>query len=94
MVEKSDFVVVKIVQGEAIANVIKSHLESEGIPVYLKYESAGIIYGIIADGIGEVKILVPQKYAAEARQIIEPQNTAEFGSEENQSPDETDYMER
>ena len=75
MTKKSDFVVVKIVQGEASANIIKSHLESEGIPVYLKYESAGIIYGILADGIGEVRILVPKECEEEARQIIEPQET-------------------
>jgi hypothetical protein len=74
---KSDFVVIKIVQGEASANIIKSHLESEGIPVYLKYESAGVIYGIIADGIGEVRILVPKECAEEARQIIEPQGAEE-----------------
>jgi hypothetical protein len=72
MTEKSDFVVIKIVQGEPVANIIKSHLESEGIPVYLKYESAGIIYGITADGIGEVRILVPKNLAEEAKQIIEP----------------------
>ena len=75
MAEKPDFVVIKIVQGETAANIIKAHLESEGIPVYLKYESAGIIYGIIADGIGEVRILVPEECAEEARQIIEPQKT-------------------
>jgi hypothetical protein len=69
---KSDFVVIKIVQGEPIANIIKSHLESEGIPVYLKYESAGIIYGITVDGIGEVRILVPKECAEEAKMIIEP----------------------
>jgi hypothetical protein len=72
MADKSDFVVIKIVQGEPVANIIKAHLESEGIPVYLKYESAGIIYGITADGIGEVRILVPKNLAEEAKQIIEP----------------------
>jgi hypothetical protein len=70
--DKSDFIVIKRVQGEATANIIKSHLESEGIPVYLKYESAGIIYGITMDGIGEVRILVPKEHAEEAKKIIEP----------------------
>jgi len=70
--KKSDFVVVMVVQGEVRANVIKSHLESEGIPVMLKYEGAGRIYGILADGMGEVKILVPEDWADEARHIIEP----------------------
>jgi hypothetical protein len=69
---KSDFVVIKTVQGEPTANIIKSHLESEGIPVFLKYESAGIVYGITVDGLGQVKILVPKDCAEEAKKIIEP----------------------
>ena len=77
MINKKNFVIVKIVQGQLIADVIKSHLESEGIPVLLEYESAGIIYGITADGIGEVKILVPAECAEEAREIIQPRDPVE-----------------
>jgi len=51
---------------------MKSHLESEGIPVLLEYESLGIIYGVAVDGLGEVRILVPREYAEEAKRIIEP----------------------
>ena len=72
MADKSNFVVISTVQGELFANVIKSHLESEGIPVLLEYESAGIVYGLTVDGLGQVKILVPRELAEEARQIIEP----------------------
>ena len=72
MTGKADYVAVAIVQGQARASVIRAHLESEGIPAYLKYESAGLIYGILADGLGEVKIMVPADMAAEARKIIEP----------------------
>ena len=72
MTDKSNFVVISTVQGELVANVIKSHLESEGIPVLLEYESAGIVYGLTVDGLGQVKILVPRELAEEARQIIEP----------------------
>lgn len=72
MAEKTDFVVLKIVQGVLQANILKSHLESEDIPVYLKYESAGLIYGITADGIGEVRIMVPEELVDVARKIIEP----------------------
>jgi hypothetical protein len=82
MAENSDFEVIKIVQGEQIANIIKSHLESEGIPVYLKYESAGIIYGITTDGIGEVRIFVPKECAEEARKIIEPMEIENTEDEE------------
>ncbi len=65
-----DLVVVHKVQGELVAHAIKSKLESQGIPVLLKYESAGPIYGITLDGLGQVKILVPGEFAEEAKQII------------------------
>jgi hypothetical protein len=72
VVDKSNFIVIKKVHGEMIANIIKSHLESEGIPVFLKYESAGMIFAITVDGIGEIQILVPKDRTEEAMKIIEP----------------------
>ena len=78
MTEKSDFVAICTVQGEFQANVIKSHLESEGIPVLLKYESAGRVFGLTVNGLGAVKILVPQELAEEAKHVIEPRETDEF----------------
>ena len=68
---KRDFVVVSTVQGELAANVIKSYLESEGIPVLLKSESAGRVFGLTVDGLGQVSILVPQELAEEAKRISE-----------------------
>jgi len=76
MAGKSQFEIISRVHGKEIAQVIKAHLESEGIPVELQYESAGLLYGITVDGIGEVKILVPKDCAEEARRIIEPQESA------------------
>ncbi len=70
MNKQSDFVVICTVQGELRAQVLKSHLESEGIPVMLRYESAGRIYGVTVDGLGEVKLLVPQECAEDAKQVI------------------------
>jgi len=52
------------------AQIIKGRLESEGIPVLLSYESAGLIYGITVDGLGEVKIMVPSNLEEEARGIL------------------------
>ena len=69
-----NLVVVHIAQGELEANVIKSHLESEGIPVMLQYESAGRVYGLTLDGLGEIRILVPLEFADEAREIIKPKS--------------------
>ena len=71
----SDFVVICTAQGELAASVVKAHLESEGIPVLLKWESAGRVYGLTVNGLGQVSILVPQELADEARLIIEPRET-------------------
>jgi hypothetical protein len=56
---------------------MKTHLENEGIPVLLQYESAGIVYGLTVDGLGQVKILVPQEFAEEAAQILEEDTSPE-----------------
>jgi hypothetical protein len=52
------------------AQIIKGRLESEGIPVLLTYESAGLVYGITVDGLGKVKIMVPGNLADEAKEIL------------------------
>lgn len=52
------------------AQVIKGHLESEGIPVLLSYESIGLVYGLTIDGLGEVRIMVPESMAEQARKIL------------------------
>ncbi len=59
------------------AHVIKGRLESEGIPVLLSYESAGLVYGITVDGIGEVRVMVPESMEAEARMILEASDKSE-----------------
>jgi Putative prokaryotic signal transducing protein len=76
-----EFVTIEVVYGQAKATILKAHLESEGIPVYLQYESVGNVYGISIDGIGKVKIKVPAECADEAKRIItQPDN----GLESNQ----------
>lgn len=52
------------------AQIIKGRLESEGIPVLLSYESAGLVYGITIDGLGEVKVMVLKRLAEEAKEIL------------------------
>ncbi len=69
-------------QGQLEANVIKSRLESEGIPVLLQYESLGVVFGLTVDGLGQVKVMVPAPLEAEARALLE-----EF--QEDDGPDVT-----
>ncbi len=52
------------------AEIIKGRLESEGIPALLSYESAGLVYGLTIDGLGEVKIMVPKHMASDAKEIL------------------------
>ncbi len=80
MAKHKDFVVVYVAQGELEASVMKSHLESEGIPVLLEYESAGRVIGLTVDGLGEIRVLVPRKVAEAAKQIIKPRDI-EHGEE-------------
>jgi hypothetical protein len=56
--------------GMAQASIITGRLETEGIPTHLKYEAAGAIYAVTVDGLGEVKILVPQEDHARAVDVL------------------------
>jgi hypothetical protein len=63
--------VVFTASGMAQAKIITGRLETEDIPTRLKYEAAGAIYAITIDGLGEVKILVPQEDHARAVAVLE-----------------------
>lgn len=52
------------------AEVIKGKLESYDIPVLLRYESAGVVFGLTVDKLGQVQVLVPAERAEEARMLI------------------------
>jgi hypothetical protein len=67
----SGLTVVHVAQGLLKAHVVKTRLETAGIPVLLDYESVGPIIGITVDGLGEVRVLVPDGCADEARTLIE-----------------------
>ena len=65
------------------AEVIKGRLESAGIPVLLDYESAGRAIGITVDGLGEVRVLVPNERAEDAKELL-----AASESDEQETTDE------
>jgi hypothetical protein len=64
------FEIVYRASGLAEAELIKGFLESEDIPVDLDYESAGPVYGLTLDGLGEVRIRVPVDFVEEARTAL------------------------
>jgi len=67
------------------AQIIKGRLENEGIPVLLSYDSSSLVFGLTVDGLGVVKIMVPERFAEQAREILRVKyNELEIG-EDNQS---------
>lgn len=63
-------VVVFRAAGMPKAELVRGLLESEDIPVHLQYESAGPVYGLTVDGLGEVKVCVPEAYVEDARALL------------------------
>jgi hypothetical protein len=68
--EETRFTTVYIASGHPEAEIVKGRLESEGIPAMLCYESAGIVYGLTIDGLGQVQVQVPSSLAQQARKIL------------------------
>ncbi len=71
MSEEQELVCVHSCQGWDLAQIFKGKLEAMGIPVLLKYDSASLVFGITVDGLGKVRIMVPQAHASEAERLLE-----------------------
>jgi hypothetical protein len=56
--------------GEMEAQLIKGLLESYGIPCILKSNAAPSVHVLTIDGMGEVKVMVWESRAEEARRLI------------------------
>jgi hypothetical protein len=67
------------------AQIVKGRLESEGVPALLRYEGAGLVYGVTVDGLGEARVMVPEDLAQEAQAIVADQ---EYGEPEDMTEDE------
>lgn len=83
-----NLVCVLTVYGQLRAMVAKSRLEFNGIPVVLRYESAGNVFGITVDGLGKIDVLVPQAAVDDATTILESAPEQVHG--DNSGPDETE----
>lgn len=74
-----------ITSGLLQAEIIKGKLETNDIPVLLEYESLGPVMGLTLDGLGQVRVLVPEDKEEAARALLEE---TEAGDE--LTPDEMD----
>jgi hypothetical protein len=65
-----EFTTVYIASSQAEAEIIRGRLKCEDIPAILRYESAGIIYGLTIDGLGQVEVRVPSHLAKRAQEVL------------------------
>ena len=70
MSNNKEMVEVYSATGEIEAQVIKSLLESYGIPCLLKSSAAHSVHMFVIDGMGEVKVMVGESVAEKARGLI------------------------
>lgn len=63
------------------AQVVQGKLEAYGIPVMLKYESAGLVFGLTVDGLGTVAVQVPEDRAEEAEALVSEETDDEPAAE-------------
>jgi hypothetical protein len=88
--DKMELVTVYTSQGMLPAQVIKGKLESAAIPVMLKYEAAGQIFGLTVDGLGQVQVQVPAEFAEDALALIDEDAGATYDDalETNEEPEQ------
>lgn len=70
-------------QGHLGARVAKSKLEAAGIPALLSYRAASLIFGLTVDGIGKVRVLVPERFVEEARGVLAEDSLQEKDREQD-----------
>ena len=58
-------------KGELEAQVIKGLLGSYGIPCLLQSHASSSVHSFAIDGLGEVRIMVLESQAEEAKRLIE-----------------------
>jgi hypothetical protein len=68
--DETGFTTVYIARSQPEAEIVKGRLNCEDIPAILRYESAGIIYGLTVNGLGQVEVRVPTHLAQRAREIL------------------------
>ena len=78
MSDETGFTKVYVARSQPEAEIIKGRLDCEGIPAVLRYESAGIVYGLTVNGLGQVEVLVPAHLAQSAREILAVVENGEY----------------
>lgn len=67
----------KTVQGPVEAEVLKSFLESHGITCVLKGLVVQSVHAFSADGLGKIRVFVPEKDYSLAQKLLEEKSPEE-----------------
>jgi len=67
------------------AQLLQTRLESSGIRVRLKYETAARLFGLTLDGLGKIQVLVPQSQREDALEVLNAPEVEE--EDDTPSPD-------
>jgi len=74
----SHFSIVYIANGKLDAEMVKTFLESSGIPATLDQESIGGSFGLTIGKLGEVEVLVPSENETEAKKLLDAMERGDF----------------
>lgn len=69
--DQSPYVTVYVAASLPEAHIVKGKLEVEDIPVLLRYESGGTVFGLVGGGLGSVEVQVPQPLEERARTLLQ-----------------------
>jgi hypothetical protein len=61
---------IRVVEGFLEGEILKSKLDSYGIPCMLKEESARRLFGLTLNGLGKIKVMIPVQYKEKAEEIL------------------------
>ncbi|MFQ5859834.1 MAG: hypothetical protein ACE5LU_29925 [Anaerolineae bacterium] len=75
---QSPYVTVYVAASLPEGHVIKGKLETEDIPVLLRYESGATVFGLVGGGLGSVEVQVPRPLEERARTLLEEGNESEL----------------
>ena len=65
-----ELVEIRVVEGFLEGEILKSKLESFGVPCLLKSETAKRLFGLTLNGLGKVKVVVPKQFKEKAEEIL------------------------
>lgn len=67
---ETNWTIVFYASGMIEAEIVSGRLNAENIPSKLEYEAIGQLYALTMDGLGEVRVLVPNDFEQRARQAL------------------------